>query len=74
MSVLHDQQGFDHWMGKLRRYTLTPTQVELIKDFSDQCRWKDLTRFNQYVGRDPIREILTGITRFNLTLDNLAQS
>ena len=73
MSADNDQEGFDHWMGKLRKYTLTPRQVELIQNFSDQSRWKDLIRFNQYEGRDPIRNIFKAITKLNLTKDNLAQ-
>ena len=51
-----EQECFEYWFSKLQKYTLTPKQVELIKDFSDQLRHKNLERFQMYVGRDPIRK------------------
>ena len=68
-----DHDSFEYWMSKLRKYILTPKQVELIGEFSDQLRTKNLERFEKYMGSDPIREILRSLAKVKVNDENLAQ-
>ena len=73
IQIENDHDVFEYWMSKLRKYILTPKQVELIGEFSDHLRTKNLERFEKYVGRDHIREILRSLAKVKVNDENLAQ-
>ena len=52
--------------------TLTPKQVELIEDFSDQLSNMNLMRFEKYVARE-ITEILRSLAKIVDNNENLAR-
>ena len=67
------QLEFDYWFSMLQKFTLTPTQVELIQTFSDSLRINRLERFQRYKGRDPIRKVLDRLAQMEVNEEEIAQ-
>ena len=64
---------FEFWFSELRKYTFTPRQVELIKEFSDQLRNNDVRKFEIYVGKDPIRKILRSLAKTEASKEEVVE-
>ena len=47
--------------------------MELIKNFLDQLRHKNLERFQMYAGRDPIRKTLREFAKIEANEEQVAQ-